>query len=170
MDLGEVVVRRPGNTRLGLGAVAAMLALGLVGCCDDGGGSGGSGQGGDAGQGGDVAQDGVSIQCENETCSFCCNHGVCANDEDGCFAGGDEAGRAILKCDGSEDCESGDACCAGTPAASFAFVAECQTASACSQNPMPIFFCHDRGECAFGEECLPWEFATYVSTCQNTGP
>ena len=95
---------------------------------------------------------------------------MCAETEAACFEGSDEGGRAILQCDGNEDCEAGLICCAGTPAGSFAFLANCETASACSQNPMPIFFCHDRGECAFGEECLPWEFATYVSTCQNTGP
>lgn len=161
---------------VGLLTVAAIsLSLVSLGCGDDSGGGGGAGGQGSGGPGGNDGEggasqggaDGVSIQCEDETCSFCCNQGVCADDEDACLAGGDEGGRAILHCDGTEDCDDGMVCCAGTPAGSFAFVSECQTASSCSSLPLPIFFCHDRGECAFGEECLPWEFADYVKTCQK---
>ena len=108
----------------------------------------------------------MCIRDRDQTCSFCCNLGECAADDSTCGFGVDEAGRTILKCDGNEDCDDGRVCCGGTPGGSFAFIAECQSASDCSSLPEPIFFCHDTDECGLSETCLPWELADYVNVCQ----
>ncbi|MBK8940305.1 MAG: hypothetical protein IPM79_22495 [Polyangiaceae bacterium] len=149
------VKRKGGRGLSATTVVRLLLGVALAACGDDSVGGGGAG-----------GAEGVSIQCEDQTCSFCCNLGECAADDSTCGFGVDEAGRTILKCDGNEDCDDGRVCCAGTPGGSFAFIAECQSASDCSSLPEPIFFCHDTDECGLSETCLPWELADYVNVCQ----
>lgn len=174
MNQKDITRSGSGRSALVLGpGVTVLLALFVAGCGDDGGGTGGgggadAGAGGGAGEGGAADETGVSIQCGSETCSYCCNYGECAGDEDACMAGGDEGGRPILRCDGAEDCASDDQrCCSNVPAGSFAIVAECYTLEECHSFAMPLFFCHDHEDCGEFAQCVPWDLASYVNVCES---
>ncbi|NUO51342.1 MAG: hypothetical protein HOV80_21005, partial [Polyangiaceae bacterium] len=62
----------------------------------------------------------------------------------------------ILYCDGPEDCDSGEACCAGLPGGAYPITAQCAAAAECSELPQPQYFCHRDKDCGFSRKCLPW--------------
>lgn len=104
----------------------------------------------------------LGIQCGSDSCDECCLAGTC-DSAASCDAESD--GVPVLFCDGPEDCGSGEACCAGLPAAAFPIRAECTAAAECSTLPEAIYFCHADEDCGSLGTCSPWDEAAYVSIC-----
>jgi hypothetical protein len=144
--------------RLGMG-----IALVCIGCGDSG--EGGNGPGGSSAGGssaGGSAPAAAPIECETEACDECCLNGECAS-VDACEAVGESA--IVLFCDGPEDCDGGDTCCAGLPAGgSFPIVASCTAPAQCeNQGVGSLYLCHDEADCGETVGCSPWIDAPYLN-------
>ncbi len=135
------------------------LAILVVGCGDSGGGGGG---GGASNEGGAPAE--APVQCATESCDECCLNDECATLET-CEGAGESA--IVITCDGPEDCDGGQTCCAGLPAGgSFPIVSSCTPPAECeAQGAGSLYFCHMEEDCGSLSGCSPWDLAPYVNVC-----
>jgi len=140
---------------------------------DGGGGTTDGGAGGTDSGGGDTDSGGIgdpgTFPCGGSTCDTADEQCCATRDADGTFtyacdsAGRSCSGASIFRCDGAEDCGSGEVCCAMFSSAA-APVAACADAASC---PTPL--CRGAGECAGAMCCsgasLGWASGYCSAAC-----